>query len=435
MGSPWTFLLDGGESSRLVSLKMLYLIHYMAFSTQTFLPMYFDTKENYSKFQIGILLALPCVCSIIGPPVWGAAADLLHNQKLVHVTCLVSAALLMFSLQYVKSFELMCVMFFIANFQTQPTWSLLDQVAMEMLDRIGGDYGKQRLYGAVGYGIGGYMAGVIAAAVGIAWCFNMVVALSVFSLFILMYHIPSYQRAAQTNVDFWQSMRYILTQRDVLMLFVLVLVIGIMAQMIDSFLFLYLFNLAGNNSNLVGIVIAVETTSELPLFFHANKIIDRLGTPKCIFLGIAAYGIRLLFYTFISNPWTVLPIEALHGVTFGLVWAAFTNYVYHSAPEGTEGTMIGLLAAVQKGVGGGIGTLVGGWIYQEHGGRVMWAVAVFCVLPLSLVVAFAFSYLAKEHRAQQPKILEFEERPLKKRTPSYGAIHHLGSSNCLEDLK
>jgi hypothetical protein len=32
------FLIDGGESSQLVPLKMLYLIHYMAFSTQTFLP-------------------------------------------------------------------------------------------------------------------------------------------------------------------------------------------------------------------------------------------------------------------------------------------------------------------------------------------------------------------------------------------------------------
>jgi hypothetical protein len=32
------FIVDGGESSQLVPLKLLYFIHYMAFSTQTFLP-------------------------------------------------------------------------------------------------------------------------------------------------------------------------------------------------------------------------------------------------------------------------------------------------------------------------------------------------------------------------------------------------------------
>ncbi|TMW60716.1 hypothetical protein Poli38472_000758 [Pythium oligandrum] len=434
--SAWLqFMIDGGESPRLVPLKLLYLIHYAAFSTQTFLPMYFDTTEHYSKFQIGVLLAIPCVCSIVGPVVWGAAADLLHNQKLVHIVCLVSAALLMFMLQYVESFELMCLMFFLANFQTQPTWSLLDQVAMEMLDSVGGDYGKQRLYGAIGYGIGGYMSGVIAGAVGIKWCFNMVVALSVVSLYILVRHIPSTKRS-QTDVDFWGSLKHILQLRDVLTLFVLVLVIGIMAQLIDSFLFLYLFNLAGNNSNLVGIVIAVETTSELPLFFHANKIIDRLGTPKVIFLGIMAYCIRLMTYTMLYNPWLVLPVEILHGVTFGLVWAAFTNYVYQSAPQGTEGTMIGLLAAVQKGVGGGAGTLAGGFIYQEFGPRVMWGSALVFVLPMALIVTITFSFIAKNRRSLvADKLVELEEQPfLKNRSPLYGAIHHLGSSGCLQDL-
>jgi predicted MFS family arabinose efflux permease len=290
---------------------------------------------------------------------------------------------------------------------------------MEMLDRIGGDYGKQRLYGAVGYGIGGYMAGVTAAAVGIAWCLNMVVALSCISLVLLLNHIPSFQRT-KPKMEFLQSLAHILQQRDVLVLFVLVLVIGVIAQLIDSFLFLFLFNLSGNNSNLVGVVIAVETTSELPLFFHANRIINRLGTPCCIFMGVTAYAIRLLAYALVTNPWTILPIEALHGVTFGLVWAAFTNYVYNSAPEGTAGTMIGLLAAVQKGVGGGIGTLVGGWVYQNYGARTMWIIALVGVLPFALFIAIAFYFLAKSHTTS--KLSDLEDLSIKRCTPSYGTI-------------
>lgn len=421
MPSLLKFLVDGGETSRLVPLKFLYFIHYMAFSTQTFLPMYFDTQAGFDKMQIGVLLALPCICSIVSPPLWGAATDISHNQKLVHIVCVITAALFMFLMQYVHSFVFMCVVFFVANFQIQPTYSLLDQVAMQMLDRIGGDYGKQRLYGAMGYGLGGYLAGVIAALIGIAWCFNMVVALSCVSLYLIVHQIPSFERK-HVDMDFVQGLKCIVVQKDVLILFILVVVIGIVAQLIDSFLFLYYFNLTNNNSNFVGIVIVVETISEWPLFFYANKIIHRYGTTACIYLGIAAYAVRLFIYSVVENPWIVLPIEALHGITFGLVWAAFTNYIYASAPAGTEGTMIGLLASIQKGIGGGAGTLIGGWIYEQYGARVMWSIALFGVLPVAVVVAIAFSYAAKVYDKKDVVVDADELLPLHPLTPSFTGV-------------
>ncbi|GAB9477628.1 hypothetical protein Gpo141_00014737, partial [Globisporangium polare] len=355
--------------------------------------------------QIGVLLSIPCVCAILGPPIWGAAADLLQNQKLVHIICLVSAALLTFSIRFVTTFQVMCVMVFVANFQTQPTMSLLDQSAMSLLSRVGGDYGKQRLYGAIGYGAGGYLAGVLAATVGIAWCFNMVLALSCVSLFILVQYIPSHKRKAsddslQGGNHFLHNLAQIVKKRDLLVLFVIVLLAGIMGGLVDNFLFLYLFNLSGNNANLVGVIIAIETTSELPLFFYANHIISRFGTPKCIFAGLIAYGIRLTMYVFVQNPWLALPVEIMHGFTYGLLWAAFTNYVYQSAPAGTEGTMIGLLAAVQKGMGSGVGTLVGGYIYENFGARAMWKVASFGIFPLALVFATVFASIAQQYTGQ-----------------------------------
>ncbi|DAZ96387.1 TPA: hypothetical protein N0F65_010754 [Lagenidium giganteum] len=427
MGINWRFLIDGGEASALIPLKLLYVIHYAAFSTQTYLPMYFETKEHFTKFQIGVLLTLPCICSILGPPIWGLAADLCRNQKLIHIICLVSAALLMFSLRYVTSFDVMCLMVFIANFQTQPTWSLLDQTAMSFLSQVGGDYGKQRLYGAVGYGAGGYLAGTMAAAIGIAWCFNMVLGLSVISLYLLVRYIPSFDRE-EGKVAFAQSMQHILQQRDLLVLFVIVLFVGVMAGVIDSFLFLYLFNLNNSNAGLVGVVIAVETTSELPLFFYANKIIERYGTPKCIIerygtpkcviFGLLCYGARLVFYVFVQNPWMALPFEALHGVTFGLIWAAFTNYVYKSAPYGTQGTMIGLLAAVQKGMGGGLGTLVGGYVYDKYGPRTMWAITALCV-PVALFFTAIFTAWAN------PNPSKGEYASIKPSDKSYGSSAQL----------
>ncbi|RLN71283.1 hypothetical protein BBJ28_00009656 [Nothophytophthora sp. Chile5] len=401
------FIFDGGENKRLVPLKMFFAIHYCAFSTQTYLPIYFDTVEKFDKMQIGILLTLPCVCAIIAPPIWGGVADVLKNQKLVHIFCLVSAAVFMFSLRFVSSFNVMCIMLFVANFQTQPTWSLLDQTAMTMLVHVGGVYGKQRLYGAVGYGVGGYFAGVMAAAIGIAWCFNMVLGLSCISLVILMRFIPAYQPDEdQPKTEYLQSLAIIWDQKDVMVLYIVVLLAGIMGGLIDNFLFLYYFNLSGNDARLVGVIIAVETISELPLFFFSNKIFERFGTPRCILFSLVAYGVRMIVYTFAQNPWVLLPIEALHGMTFGLLWAAFTNYVFQSSPEGTEGTMIGLLTAVQKGMGAACSTLMGGYVYETMGPRVMWGIGGFVIFPLSLFFASVFACLAREYEEKSPAARE-----------------------------
>lgn len=38
MGLRLGFILDGGEAKELVPLKLLYVIHYFAFSMQTYLP-------------------------------------------------------------------------------------------------------------------------------------------------------------------------------------------------------------------------------------------------------------------------------------------------------------------------------------------------------------------------------------------------------------
>jgi oligosaccharide:H+ symporter len=373
---------------------------------------YFEKEINFSKSQIGVLLAMPCICTIISPPIWGAVADSLRCHKLVHIICHVTAALLFFSIQFVSSFPLMCVMVFIAYFQTVPTFSQLDLAAMTWISRVGGDYGKQRLYGAAGYGVGGYVAGVVASSLGISWCFNMVLLVSCVSLFLLVRFVPPGREATPSSNSsirstsecskksvLVHSLRQILRQYEVLILFVVTLLAGVIGNLIDNYLLLFIYNLSSEDDNIAGAFVAVQTVSELPFFFLANKIIARFGTPACISVTLVAAGVRTMVYTFTPHAWPVLPVETLHGLTYGLFFAALTNYIYAAAPKGAEGTMIGLLATFQRGLGGGLASLGGGYIYDTYGSRIMWGVAGFCVCPLALLGVGMFAWLARRNQA------------------------------------
>ncbi|POM77240.1 Major Facilitator Superfamily (MFS), partial [Phytophthora palmivora] len=182
---------------------------------------YFDHTENFDKMQIGILLTLPCVCAIIAPPIWGGVADIIKNQKLVHIFCLVTAAVFMFSLRFVSTFNVMCIMLLV-----NPEPLALPR-APPLLD--------DPLHMEVELAVP-----VMAAAIGIAWCFNMVLGLSVISLFILLRFIPAYQPDDEgPKTNYLQSLAVIWDQPDVLVLYIVVLLAGIMGGLIDNFLFLW----------------------------------------------------------------------------------------------------------------------------------------------------------------------------------------------------
>ena len=52
---------------------------------------------------------------------------------------------------------------------------------------------------------------------------------------------------------------------------------------------------------------------------------------------------RFFFYTIANHYWYQVPIELLHGLTFGLMYPAASTYVGNVSPPGTTATMQSLL--------------------------------------------------------------------------------------------
>ncbi|OQR82523.1 Major Facilitator Superfamily (MFS) [Achlya hypogyna] len=397
-----TFPAFVAKRKELLPAKLVYVFFNVGYSSvQNFLPVYFNTY--FTKFEIGLLQTIPCICSLLAPPLWGAIADVFHKQRLVHILCLLTASALMFSIQFASSsFVWTCVLMFCANFQATPLWPLLDQTVLALVTRLGAEYGKQRLYGAVGWGLGAYVTGLIVASFGISWAFNMNLLFCLPTVFTLLL-IPApdaaehfHTDAATPKLSFIDGVKIVATKKDVLGLLLVVFLGGTMFGILSAFLMLNFYELSGGSAQIVGIAIWCETFSELPAFYYADRILAKLGTVKVLAISIAAYGARLTCYALMTNPWYALPFEFLHGCTYGLAWAAATKYIYAEVPRGTEGLMMGLLSAVQTGLGRGVGTSVGGYLYNTYGASTMWAVADMAV-PLAFVGLYIFSCTMKKH--------------------------------------
>ncbi|KAF0740742.1 hypothetical protein Ae201684P_001900 [Aphanomyces euteiches] len=287
-----------------------------------------------------------------------------------------------------SSFPLACLLVFLATFQTNPTASLLDQAILNLLMKVGGEYGKQRFFGAMEWGLGAFFTGLLVNAYGYAWAFNLHLAFLVPSLVVLSFIPPPDHpsEAIPSRESLLPGLVAVFQQPDVALLLLVALVMGLMYGAVSSFVTLNLFELSDGSNVIVGFAIWLETISELPAFFYADAIIKRLGIVRVLCISILGYAARITCYAFMKTPWIALPFEMLHGVTFSLMWTACTTYIYDVAQPGTHGTMMGLFSAIVF----GSGTLVGGYFYEHYGAQVMWLVADMAV-PIALVGLFFFS--------------------------------------------
>lgn len=91
---------------------------------------------------------------------------------------------------------------------------------------------------------------------------------------------------------------------------------------------------------LEGLVMGIQCLGgELPFFFLSGWILKRIGHIHCMSIVLLGFGIRYILYSALVDPWWVLPIELMNGVTFGLFYATMASYASIAAPPGTEATI------------------------------------------------------------------------------------------------
>ena len=123
----------------------------------------------------------------------------------------------------------------------------------------------------------------------------------------------------------------------------------------------------GGSGLLMGIARFLTCVAEVPMFQVAGGLQKRFGTWPMITITQIAFVVRFVYYVLLRDPWTVLPCELLNGLTFAVTWSVSCTYANEISPPGCHSVMQALLEGLHFGVGCGVGSLVGGFIYESYG--------------------------------------------------------------------
>lgn len=244
-----------------------------------------------------------------------------------------------------------------------PVKPLLDSAIMSMLTDKS-TYGKSRLFGQVGIGMGSFLVGPLLST-NYKLMFLAQLLLAAPTAFLMTRFQPKQQQppppstASPTpsnktgtahastemtkkprGMDVWQALKHTLEEPKVLVFFLLVFIVGVSSGIIENFAYVRLNQLPGAKGRTLGVMRLCSSLAGGPMFWISGEIIKLIGVNGVMNMSLLSYILRFAIYASVQNAWFALPAEVLRGFSFAMFWSGATYYVYGISPKGLTATMV-----------------------------------------------------------------------------------------------
>ena len=324
---------------------------------------------GYSPMWVGILLGVSAGAGIVGPFVFGFWADKTGNYRNALVVSLVLPALLAFPLVLFVHPALSAVFLALIAFGNRSSFALLDSVTTIQIGQAG-NYGKIRVWGSISFIFVALSLQVTPVlrpdnARNIALWLTLAAAASV--LPILFLPRASLGSSAGPRIEGKGGEKGI----PILSAYVLgglgiIFAISFSMSAIYSYFPLYLSEVL--QWNVVGLMFAVGTASEIPFIFLSAALLRRFGPLPLLAASAAGVVLRLLILAFLPFGPFVFVSQTLHALCFGTFFPAKVYFIASVFPPQNRGKGMSLFVALGVGLPSLVGTMAGGAILEASPG-------------------------------------------------------------------
>jgi len=381
--------------SRRLRASAIYFVTFAGYSAiGPYIALYYSSL-GFTGFEIGILLGVGPLLSLIATPFWNGVADSRSKHLVVLMGGVATIIVVHALIPVLQNFILIfAAVFLIAAFSSQ-VFSLQDSATIHMLGSQRDRYGRIRLWGTVGWGLGAPLFGIILDKAGLMWMFWIYAGMMLIDFFLVQ-GLRFEENPSQG--DYLRGLYKLLADPAWLLFLATVFLSAVGMSANNGFLSLLLQNLGDIHSlfgllipvsTAVGIMLAVSTIFELPVMFYSAPMLRRFGNRGVLYIALGVIGFRNLYYAFVTDSTQVLLIQVVHGLTFAVVWLAGVNYAAAHAPRGLNATAQGLFSTVLLSVGFAAGNLLSGAFIDLLGVQGMFAamgIVVFISLAAILMI-------------------------------------------------
>jgi PPP family 3-phenylpropionic acid transporter len=363
--------------------SLLYFFYFAASGCITpFLNIFFQAK-GISIAQISILGAMPMGLTLVAAPIWAGIADYfgLHRKILPLIIFLTMPFVALMGSANSFFFLLPAIIFY--GLCNSPIMSLSDNSVLSYMGANRHNYGHVRLWGSISWGLMGWLSGILVERLGPTAAYvGFMVFMSLEVLVALKMPEPEFVK----GVPYWDNLGRVIKDNRWVAFLVGSFLVGTAFMFITNFFYIFLKDL-GAPSSLTGISVAASTILEIPFFIYSSALIKKVSARGLIIFSFFIIILRLLLTSLLKNPYWGIAVNMLHGPFYSTYWAGAVNYAREIAPHGLGASAQALFAASFFGLGGIVGSLLGGWLFTHFGPPVMFQTGAGLTL-LGLIIFF-----------------------------------------------
>jgi len=380
---------ESAPSERRAGMRTFYFAAFLAIGMHApFFPLWLEA-HGFRGVSMSAIAALSPALSALGPPLVGAVADARGARgNLLGVVCAV-ACLGMAALCAVEAsghggvFGLVFACVLPYALCRSPILLLADRIAIE----AGGNYGRRRLWGSLGFLIGAGAFGRVVAPENWHWLPGFV-ALALAVAYLASLRLPRVSSAPMAPVlgEAWR----LLKQRRFALLLVASSIFAAGHASYDLCSSLYFRDL-GAGRDTIGLLWVTGVVAEIAIMALAAPWFGKVHPERWLLLAYALGALRWFAMAFLPSAGFAFLLQPLHGFSFGLVWLSSLEVLKRAAGHHALGGAQGLLMAANA-VGGTLGIMAFGPLYAARGGG--------SVFLLAAILAFAAALLGRINLAQ-----------------------------------
>ena len=337
---------------------------------------------GFNAIDIGTLMAIIMGTKIISPNIWGWIAD--HTGKrmaIVRIGCL-GGMLAFIGVFFDNSFGWLAIVMVVFSFFWNATLPQFEATTFTYLGDQIHRYSSIRLWGSIGFIVAVWALGKVLEGDGIGLL--PIILLVLFAGIWLSSLVVPENAAGHLNLDH-ESLRKVLSRPEVAGLLVACLLMQASHGPYYTFYSIYLSDF-GYSLLSIGGLWALGVIAEVVIFLFMHRMVPRFGLRNLLLSSLLLSTLRWIIIAFYPQSLgLIIFAQLLHAASFGVYHAVAIELIHKYFTGRHQGKGQALYSSLSFGVGGAIGSLYSGYLFDGFGAWTMFVTAAVLSLAGFLV--------------------------------------------------
>lgn len=340
----------------------------------SFFPLYFQ-ESGFSSVTIGMLMAGGPFVSIFANPFWGYWSDRLQNIKRILLIMLLGNLIVVQFVFHLNSMIFVFVAMLIFFLFQTPLFSQSNSLILNTIEGTNYKFGYFRLWGSLGWAVLAVSISPFIHWVGINHLWIVYTLMLILTILIGL-KLPQGKVEGAKKLQKGGYAKALFGNPYFFIFILLGVLISVPNSMNQTFSSLYIDELGGTVI-LVGWSTFLTAIFEVPVFLLLDKYLKRTipNMIGCLVIVSSLFVLRWFLMSLATSPLHIIFIQMLHSVSFGGYFYIGTTLTAQMVPVELRASGQAIYALTWGGISGIIAGFIGGWLFENLGGQMMYQVS------------------------------------------------------------